>query len=399
MTSDDLTGLDAVQLSRRDLLERGALGAAALGVSGGLLGAVGTGVARGAAAGAATPQQAVRPLEIVINSGGIDTSPIYAGIERGFYRRHGLDMKPQIVTTGGPGLVAALASGQAKVAPIGTAATYPAIANGIPLKIIGIVHGTSVKKFYSTNYIVAGPRAGVGRGEVAKLRGKRIGLPLGTDGEAGLLSVLAAAGVGRDDVRLVNVAPPDLAIALETGAVDAVSFVEPWPSVSLVRVPGAVRVSSSAPLYGPGIFVTTEETIRSNRALLVDFLAASAQAQQWARRNLNKGLIDVIQRTSGVAPEVSRRGINFVRFDGRISKLTLSRLAYLTIPTLISLNILTKGLDAKTAIDSTLSKEVQREVSAVLLRSSQDPSEVPALAGPPRSSASVARALQAARLR
>lgn len=360
MSGDELSRFDDdLQMSRRQLLERGAIGAAALGVSGGLLGAVGTGVARGAAAGAATPQQAVRALEIVINSGGIDTSPIYAGIERGFYRRHGLDMKPQIVTTGGPGLVAALASGQAKVAPIGTAATYPAIANGIPLKIIGIVHGTSVRRFYSTNYIVAGPRAGVGRGEVAKLRGKRIGVPLGTDGESGLLASLAAADIERGDVRLVNVRPPDLAIALETGAVDAVSVFEPWPSVCLVRVPGSVRVSPPAPLFGPGIFVTTADTIRSNRALLVNFLAGSAQAQQWARRNLNKGLIDVIQRTSGVAPEVSRKGINFVRFDGRISKLTLSRLAYLTIPTLISLGILSRGLDAKTAVDWTLNKEVQ----------------------------------------
>lgn len=356
MSNDELSRLDESQMSRRQLLERGAVGAATLGVSGGLLGALGAGVARGATA---TPQQSVQQLDITINSGGIDTSPIYAGIERGFYRRHGLDMKPSIVTTGAPGLVAALASGQAKVVPIGTAGTYPAIANGIPLKIIGIVHGTSVKKFYSTNYIVAGPNAGVGRGEIAKLRGKRIGLPLATDGEAGLLSVLATAGLGRADVRMVNVRPPDLAIALETGAVDAISFVEPWPSVSLVRVPGSVRVSSTAPLFGPGIFVTTADTLRSNRALLVKFLAASAQAQQWARRNLNKGLIDVIQRSSGVAPEVSRKGINFVRFDGRISKLTLSRLAYLTIPTLISLGILKQGLDSRTAIDPSLSKEVQ----------------------------------------
>lgn len=359
MSRDEFGHQEEAQLSRRQLLERSVVGAAALGVTGGLLGSLATDSARGAVAGPSTSQQSLRAFDITINAGGIDTSPIYAGIERGFYRQARLDMKPAIVTTGGPGLVSALASGAAKVVPIGTAATYPAILNGIPLKIIGIVHGTSVRKFYSTNYVVAGPRAGVGRGQVAQLRGKRIGVPFATDGEAGLLGVLRAAGLDRDDVRMVNLRPPDLAVALETGTVDAVSFVEPWPSVVLDRVPGSVRVSGPAPLFGPGIFVTTESTLRANRAMLVDFLAASARAQQWSRRNLNKDLLGVIQRSANVPPAVSRRGINYVRFDPRISKLTLNRLAYLTIPTLISLGILSRGLDARTSIDASLNKEVQ----------------------------------------
>jgi ABC-type nitrate/sulfonate/bicarbonate transport system substrate-binding protein len=355
MSRDGLRGTENLQMTRRHLLQRGAVGAAALGT----LGALGAGTARGAGGDASA--ETLNGLTVAISTGGVDTSPIFAGIDNGFYRPFGLDVKPQIVTTGGVGLIAAVSSGQAQVTPVGTAALYSSIAAGIPLKIIGIMHGTSVKKFYSTSYIVAGPRAGVGPRQIEKLKGKKIGLPLGTDGEAGLLSVLKQAGLDRGDVSLVNLRPPDLAVSLQTGAVDAISFVEPWPSVVLLKVPGAVRVSPPAPLFGPGVIVSSPDTIASKRKDLVNFLAATARSQQWARKNAGHALIDVIARDAGVDPDAARKAINYVRFDPRISKITLSRLAYLTIPTLISLGILKTGLDSRTAIDVTLNKEVQRK--------------------------------------
>lgn len=355
MSGDELSRFDE-QMSRRHLFQKGALGAATLGVSGGLLGTLG---AHRAAAATTSQQATLRQLDLAIAL-GLDTSPIWAGIDNGFYNQHGLEMKPHTFFSGVQ-LVNSLASGESQVSPIGTAVHYSAVSNGIPLKIIGIMHGSPVKQFYSTNYVVAGPNAGVGPGEVAKLKGKKIGTPLGTDGVSGLFACLAKVGLSGSDVRLINMGPPDFATALQTGAVDAISFVEPWPTLVLSRVPGAVRVTQPAPIFGPGILVSTDETIKSKRALLIDFLAATAQAQQWARRNLTRGLIEVNTRHTTIPAEVATKAINRIRFDSRISKLTLSRLAYKTIPTLLSIDVLKKGVDARTAIDATLSKVVQEK--------------------------------------
>ncbi len=339
------------QISRRRLLQQGAAGAAALG----LLGSFGAGAASAATSRGATSQATTLNLALAL---GLDTSPLWAGMDRGIYTRRGLDIKPKTFFSGVQ-LVNSVASGESQVTAIGTAVHYSAVSNGIPLKIIGIMHGNPIKKFYTTNYVVAGPNTGIRPGEVAKLKGLKIGTPLGTDGVAGLLAELKRVGLTSSDVRMVNMSPADMATGLQTGAVDAVSFVEPWPSTVLSRVPGSVRVTLPARIFGPGILVTTDDTIKSNRPALVNFLAATAEAQQWARKNLNKGLIEINSRHTTIPPEVAARAVNKIRFDGRISKLTLSHLAYTTIPTLLSLGVLKKGLDARTGIDPSLNKEVQ----------------------------------------
>ena len=353
MSAHDVNGREP-QLSRRDLLQKGTLGAAALGVSGALFG----GIAQRASAAPALSRATLRQVDLSISL-GLDTAPLWAGMDKGFYGAHGIEVKPHTYFTGVQH-VNSLASGESQVAAIGTAVLYSSVLNGVPLKIIGIMHGSAVARTYATTYIIAGRNSGIGANEVAKLRGKRIGTPLGTDGEAAALKWLATVNLEKSDVRLVNVAPPDLATALQTGAVDAISCFEPWPTLVLQRVPGSVRVTGKPPYFSAGVLVSTESAIQSRRKDLVDFLAGTAQAQQWSRKNLTRELIDINTRHTTVPAEVAKSAVNRIRFDGRISKLTLNRLAYGVIPTLMSIGVLRGGVDSRKAIDPSLNKEVQR---------------------------------------
>lgn len=341
------------RLSRRELLRKGgAVGVAAIGLSAGAAPAW----ARVATSASRRFMRAAQSLDLAI-AAGLDTSPLWAALDNGFFTQHSLDVTPHTFLTGTQ-LVSSIVSGQSDVTPIGVAVHYAAVSNGVPLKIIGIEHGYPVRKYYSTNYVVAGPRLGARAGQVAKLRGAKVGLPLGTDGQAGLAAVLGTVGLTTDDVQMVNLSPPDMATALQTGAVDAISFVEPWPSLVLSQVSGSVRLSLPAPIFSPGILVSTADTIASKRSALVQFLAAAAQAEQWARHHRAQ-LIAVNSRHTTIPADVANTALNRIRFDPRMSKLTLAHLAYTTIPTLRRLGVITKPVDPRVAVDASLNKEVQ----------------------------------------
>ena len=165
-------------------------------------------------AGAATlPPDVVRPFDLAI-AAGLDTAPLFAAIDNDFYTEEGLGVTPRIQFSGVE-LVNALVAGDAQVAVIGTAIHFTSVEKGIPLRIIALEHGLADSTTYGTASLVAGPNAGVGVGEFANLRGKKIGVPLATDGEFGFLAFLREGGLTAQDVELVKMAPPDMTAALQ----------------------------------------------------------------------------------------------------------------------------------------------------------------------------------------
>ncbi len=347
------------QMSRRALLGKGLVVVTALGTPTALLAACGEEESSSPGTSAETGGPGDLEKVGLAIAAGLDTSPVFAGIDKGFYREVGLDVTPHVYTSGVE-LVQSIASGEAVFTPLGGAATFSAVLNGLPLKVIGIDHGDATAEFYSTSYLIAGPEAGIGPGEFSKLAGKKVGTPLGTDGEAALRALLAQNEVSQDSVQMINVAPPDMATTLTTGQVDAVIFVEPWPSLVESQVEGAVRVSTTfAPYYAPGIFVTTADTLNSSRDMLVKFLTAISKSQQWARENLTGELIDVNSRHTQIPPEVARKAIENINFDGRMSKLVIERFKENSVPTYVSVGSLKAPVDIDEIFDTSLMKEIQ----------------------------------------
>lgn len=351
--------------SRRGFLRRSVLGAGGLWLGGAALVACGDDDTTGEPDAAVTDEpedtsaeEEPRPFPLAI-AAGLDTSPLLAGVDEGFYDARGLAVEPNIFFSGVE-LVNSLVSGESLVTVIGTAVFYSSVLEGAPMRIIALEHGDATAEFYSTAYMIAAPDAGVGPGEYEQLAGKTIGTPLGTDGESAMRALLAQSGLTGDDVEAVQVAPPDMATALGQGQVDAVIFVEPWSTLVESQVEGAVRVNQEvAPIYGPGIIVTTEDALQSNRELLVDFLAASAESHQWARQNLTGGLLEVNGRWTEIPEDVAREALPRISFDMRLSTLVVDRLANETVPTLVEIGALAEPVAAEDTIDTSLMREVQ----------------------------------------
>nr|HEX4316884.1 ABC transporter substrate-binding protein [Kofleriaceae bacterium] len=143
---------------------------------------------------------------------------------------------------------------------------------GVPIKIVYLGHR------YGSALVVAktGPLH-----SVPDLRGKTIAIPSRFSDERLIVGrALRANHMSEDDVKMVEMAPPDVASALNTGAIDAFVMGEPFPSQA--ELGGYGRVLFFAKEYWPDyiscVLVVRDDIIESRPEavqMLVDGIARS----------------------------------------------------------------------------------------------------------------------------
>jgi NitT/TauT family transport system substrate-binding protein len=145
-------------------------------------------------------------------------------------------------------------------------------AQGVPVKIVYLGHrygsAVTVRK--------DGPVK-----KFTDLKGKTIAIPSRfSDERLILFRALAVNGMKPEDIRMVEMAPPDVAGALAAGAIDAFSMGEPYPSQA--EMAGFGRILFHAREYWPDyiscVLVVREEVIERRPEavqVLVDGIARS----------------------------------------------------------------------------------------------------------------------------
>jgi NitT/TauT family transport system substrate-binding protein len=145
-------------------------------------------------------------------------------------------------------------------------------AQGVPIKIVYLGHR------YGSATVVAknGPVQ-----SFADLKGKTVAVPSRySDERLIIFRALAKHGMDASDIRMVEMAPPDVAGALAAGAIDAFSMGEPYPSQA--EMAGFGRILFHAREYWPDfiscVLVVRQDVIdRKPEAVqvLVDGIARS----------------------------------------------------------------------------------------------------------------------------
>ena len=283
-----------------------------------------------------------------------DHAPVFVGVERGIFAKHGLDPKVIQYPTGVE-MINGLLNDAQDVNVMGSVPFLAGVSNGFPLLLIGHLHGDPTRDNYSDNVsIVAGPNAGVGEGDIGALAGKRIGLPRGSGAEGYALGVLVENGVDPADVTIVNVKPSELVTALQTGDIDAQAIWEPWGSTAMVKVEGAVRViqGNCQGCYDPGTILTTQSVVAEKSEQLRRFMVAFAEAQQWVRQNFDAAAGINMRWITGIDEQTMKLAIRASNYDHRMSTMTADMYKAKTIPFLDSQGKLRKTFDPAIAIDS-----------------------------------------------
>jgi sulfonate transport system substrate-binding protein len=169
-----------------------------------------------------------------------------------------------------------LRNGAIDVGSTAGSAALLARSNGSPIQVIDI--------YSQPNWAALAVPAGSDIASVEDLAGHTIAATKGTDPYFFLLQALAEAGVGLDEVTIENLQHADGKAALESGAVDAWSGLDPLLSTS-VATAGTQIIYDNIDFNSYGFLNATETFLQKSPDLAQLVVNAYEAARVWALEN------------------------------------------------------------------------------------------------------------------
>ncbi|MEU6863887.1 NrtA/SsuA/CpmA family ABC transporter substrate-binding protein, partial [Streptomyces sp. NPDC046876] len=139
-------------------------------------------------------------------------APVHLAQERGLWAAEGVQAKVTSLATGRDALNAVL-GGQAQLGVVGDLPAVTAALGGRSVRIVA-----DLSRFSDWRLLTRTDRGVTG---FAALKGRKVGVPQGTNVEFALSRMLGSAGLGPADVTVVNLSPSQVPAALARGDVDA----------------------------------------------------------------------------------------------------------------------------------------------------------------------------------
>ncbi len=209
-------------------------------------------------------------LTKMIIATGVDPafSQFYVAKEGGLFEKNGLDVT---INTGpsGSAMVPFLVNNQVQAAYGSDLAGV--INHQVDPNIVAVADGTYLWKWESV----------IGRNvdSLEALKGKKVGVAMGTGGEIFWRRLLDARKLNPADFTLVNVEAPEMLAAIERGDIDAFAVWEPWPTRTLKAVKGTKVLATADGIYNNINFIYMNRGwIEKNRATAEKFIRALCEA-------------------------------------------------------------------------------------------------------------------------
>src|SRR5438034_2742357 len=210
--------------------------------------------------------------------------PLDLGISKGFFAKHGIEIKKQLLQSGND-IVLALANHNGDVGYLGYVPMMIARTQGIPLTLVAAseVEGTSIDDNWQ-NILVKGSSS---IRTPADLAGKTIAVnALKGVGEVVIKAALEKSGLNPDSIKLLALPFPSMRAALSNGQVDAIWTPEPFLSQAL-NLDGARIVMAPGPVLGNhfpnGGYAALHDWVAGNAATAKNFKAAIDQSLAYAQ--------------------------------------------------------------------------------------------------------------------
>lgn len=188
-----------------------------------------------------------------------------------------------------------LRAGSLDVGSTAGSAALLARSNGSPIQVIDI--------YSQPNWAALAVPAGSDIDEVEDLVGKRIAVTKGTDPYFFLLQALDEAGIGLDEVTIENLQHADGKAALESGAVDAWSGLDPLLSTS-VETAGTEIIYDNIDFNSYGFLNATETFLQNSPDLAQLVVNAYEAARVWAIANPEETAA-ILAEVAGIDPAIA----------------------------------------------------------------------------------------------
>ncbi len=200
---------------------------------------------------------------------------------QGYYLQEGLEVTAHLHSYGKPALKEVL-DGKADFATVAETPVMFAIMNGEKISILATIQTAG-----RNNAIVA--RKDKGILTPSDLKGRKIAATLGTTSDFFMDAFLAVHGISRKDVKVIDLKPAELADALASGFVDAVSAFKPFLIETQKKLGERGTTFSENDIYTWTFnVVATQEFVGRNPGKVKKLLRALLKAEEFARQNPNE---------------------------------------------------------------------------------------------------------------
>lgn len=212
---------------------------------------------------------------------------------RQFFDKAGLDVSVVNFTSGKQALEATLGGG----ADIATTAEAPVTAAAMARQPIAFL----ARMEYS--YLKSVAAAGAGVRNLGDLKGKRIGLTVGTGSEVYTMALLKRAGLTKDDVSLVNLRPQDMTAGLSANGIDVMNTWEPHVANAKKALRSKVAQLDTKGIYAETFnIVTTQPYLQANHEAVQRFMKATLEAEKWMKEHRDEA-IQIVATAVGMKRE------------------------------------------------------------------------------------------------
>lgn len=234
-----------------------------------------------ASAAAQAPVAAPRPLQLGLVSRTFEVTPHWVAETQGFFAAEGVI--PEATFSGASTtVIAALVAGQMDVVTTSPGNAILSRQKGANLVIVG---GFVNRAMYN----MVGLK---GLRTLDDLRGKRIGVAGTSTGDSLLIREMMAVNGMRegDDYTLVRVGgTPDRYTAIQAGAIDAVTLLDPFNYAALdAGFPNLAALYEYVPDYVHSATIVREDWARQNEAALLGYQKALIRGIRWAYDPANR---------------------------------------------------------------------------------------------------------------
>jgi ABC-type nitrate/sulfonate/bicarbonate transport system substrate-binding protein len=213
--------------------------------------------------------------------------------QKKFFDKHGLDVTVANFTTGKQCLDTVVGGG----ADIATTAEAPTTAAAMSGQKIALLARTQ----YSDLKTLTAAAAGIKTAQ--DLKGKRLAYTAGTGGEVYTMSLLKKAGLGKDDVQLVNLRPQDMVNAMASGSIDAYNTWEPHINNGKKALGAKAAEIDTRGVYAETFnIVVMQDLLAKRKPVVLAFMRALIEAEEWMKANREES-ISVVAEFVGMQRE------------------------------------------------------------------------------------------------